>query len=131
EGGADGQLANNLDNLGRGLATFAQELGPVWKDTVIVVVSEFGRTFRENGNRGTDHGHGSAYWVLGGGISGGRVVGEQLRVQQSMLVQDRDYPVLNDYRSLLGGIFTRLWGLGSKQIEHVFPKARPADLRLV
>jgi len=131
EGGSAGQLANNLDNLGRGLATFAQELGPEWKNTVVVVVSEFGRTFRENGNRGTDHGHGSAYWVLGGDISGGRVTGEQLKVQQSMLVQDRDYPVLNNYRALLGGIFWRLWGLDSKQMEHVFPKAKPVDLQLV
>jgi uncharacterized protein (DUF1501 family) len=131
EGGAAGQLANNLDNLGRGLATFAQELGPEWKNTVVVVVSEFGRTLRENGNRGTDHGHGSVYWVLGGGISGGRVVGEQLKVQQSTLVQDRDYPVLNNYRALLGGIYSRLWGLSSKHVEYVFPQAKPVDLRLV
>ena len=93
--------------------------------------TEFGRTLRENGNRGTDHGHGSVYWVLGGGISGGRVVGEQLKVQQSTLVQDRDYPVLNNYRALLGGIYSRLWGLSSKHVEYVFPQAKPVDLRLV
>jgi uncharacterized protein (DUF1501 family) len=98
---------------------------------VVVVVSEFGRTFRENGNKGTDHGHGSVYWVLGGGIRGGRIVGEQMKVQQSMLVQDRDYPVLNNYRALLAGIYARLWGLDSKQMELVFPKAKPVDLRLV
>ena len=131
EGGAVGQLASNLDNLGRGLTTFAQELGSEWKNTVVVVVSEFGRTFRENGNRGTDHGHGSVYWVLGGDIRGGRIVGEQTRVQQSMLLQDRDYPVLNNYRALLAGIYTRLWGLGSKQMEYVFPKAKPVDLQLI
>ena len=58
EGAAQGALASNLTGLGRGLAVFAQALGAEWKNTVVVVLSEFGRTFRENGNRGTDHGHG-------------------------------------------------------------------------
>ena len=58
----------------------------------MVVISEFGRTFRENGDRGTDHGHGSVYWVLGGGINGGRIVGEQVKVDQANLFQNRDYP---------------------------------------
>jgi uncharacterized protein (DUF1501 family) len=102
-----------------------------WKDTTVVVVSEFGRTFRENGNRGTDHGHGSTYWVLGGGISGGRVAGEQVKVAQSSLLQNRDFPVLNDYRSLLGGVFARLWGLNATQIERVFPQAKAQDLHLI
>jgi len=131
EGGAQGTLANNLDNLGRGLAAFAQELGAEWNNTVVVVVSEFGRTFRENGNRGTDHGHGSVYWVLGGGIDGGRIAGEQVRVQQSTLLQNRDFPVLNNYRSLLGGLYTRLWGLSPNQIGTIFPGSQTSDLRLV
>jgi uncharacterized protein (DUF1501 family) len=131
EGGAHGQLANNLDNLGRGLSTFAQELGPEWNNTVVVVVSEFGRTFRENGNKGTDHGHGSVYWVLGGNISGGRIAGEQMKVQASTLLQNRDYPVLNNYRAMLGGLYTRLWDLNSTQLERVFPQAKASDLRLV
>jgi uncharacterized protein (DUF1501 family) len=131
EGGARGQLGNNLENLGRGLAAFAQELGPEWKNTVVVVVSEFGRTFRENGNKGTDHGHGSVYWVLGGDISGGRIAGEQVKVQQYTLLQNRDYPVLNDYRALLGGLYARMWGLNTAQLERVFPQAKSADLRLV
>ena len=131
EGGAQGQLANNLDNLGRGLSAFAQELGAEWNNTVVVVVSEFGRTFRENGNKGTDHGHGSVYWVLGGRIAGGRVVGEQTKVQQSILLQDRDYPVLNNYRAMLGGLYARLWGLSVSQIGRVFPQVKMVDLRLV
>lgn len=131
EGGAQGALANNLGNLGRGLATFSQQLGDEWHNTVVVVVSEFGRTFRENGNHGTDHGHGSVYWVLGGGISGGRIAGEQVKVQASMLLQNRDYPVLNNYRSLLGCTFARLWGLNAAQLDHVFPQSKPVDLRLV
>lgn len=131
EGGAQGPLANNLDNLGRGLAAFAQELGPEWKNTVVVVVSEFGRTFRENGNKGTDHGHGSVYWVLGGGIDGGRIAGEQVKVQQSTLLQNRDFPVLNNYRGLLAGLYVRLWGLSPAQVDKVFPGSRAADLRLM
>ncbi|HEX6832514.1 MAG TPA: DUF1501 domain-containing protein [Rudaea sp.] len=130
EGGAQGALANNLGNLGRGLAAFAQELGAEWKNTVVVVVSEFGRTFRENGNKGTDHGHGSVYWVLGGGIDGGRVKGEQVKVQASTLLQDRDYPVLNNYRDLLAGLYVRLWSLSPAQVARVFPAAKPVDLRL-
>ncbi|HZP67598.1 MAG TPA: DUF1501 domain-containing protein [Rudaea sp.] len=131
EGGARGQLAGNLDNLSRGLDAFASALGPEWNNTVVVVLSEFGRTFRENGNRGTDHGHGSVYWVLGGGIAGGRIAGQQVRVQASTLVQNRDYPVLNDYRAVLGGLFARLWGLDRDRIGQVFPRSAPADLRLV
>ena len=77
QGGASGALAANLDNLGRGLAAYAQEMGAAWKQTVVVVMSEFGRTFRENGNRGTDHGHGTVYWVLGGDIQGGKVHGSR------------------------------------------------------
>jgi uncharacterized protein (DUF1501 family) len=131
EGGAQGQLANRLGNLGRGLAAFAQELGDAWNDTTVVVVSEFGRTFRENGDKGTDHGHGSVHWILGGGIHGGRIAGEQIKVQQSTLLQNRDYPVLNNYRNVLGGLFARLWGLNASQLNTVFPQARPQDLRLV
>ncbi|MBX4378843.1 DUF1501 domain-containing protein, partial [Mycobacterium tuberculosis] len=62
QGAANGYLADRLSELGRGIAGFAEEIGPQWQDTVVVVLSEFGRTFRENGNRGTDHGHGSVYW---------------------------------------------------------------------
>jgi uncharacterized protein (DUF1501 family) len=131
EGGAQGALASNLAGLGRGLASFAQALGPEWKNTVVVVLSEFGRTFRENGNRGTDHGHGSVYWVLGGGISGGRIVGEQQRLERANLFQDRDYPVLNDYRGVLAGIFRSLWGLTPAQCAQVFPQVAPTELRLV
>jgi uncharacterized protein (DUF1501 family) len=85
EGGAAGYLATRLDELGRGLGAFAQAMGAAWRDTVVVVISEFGRTFRENGNRGTDHGHGTVYWVLGGGVRGGRVAGVQLRVSRETL----------------------------------------------
>jgi len=131
QGAASGYLAGRFDELGRGLAGFADEMGPQWRDTVVVVISEFGRTFRENGNRGTDHGHGSVYWLLGGGIRGGRVVGEQQRLEQATLFQNRDYPVLNEYRAVLGGLFGRMYGLRAEQVERVFVQTRPKDIGLV
>jgi uncharacterized protein (DUF1501 family) len=128
EGGATGYLAGRLDELGRGLAAFAQEMGSDWRDTVTVVISEFGRTFRENGNRGTDHGHGTVFWVLGGGIRGGQVLGEQIRVEQATLFQNRDYPVLNEYRAVLGGLFARMYGLNDGQIDRIFSGTKARDL---
>jgi uncharacterized protein (DUF1501 family) len=131
EGGAQGALANNLENLGRGLVALADELGPSWRDTVVVVISEFGRTFRENGNKGTDHGHGSTYWILGGGIRGGSVLGAQVKVEPASLLQDRDYPVLNDIRGLLAGLFGRMFALSPTALNQVFPDATPIDLGIV
>jgi uncharacterized protein (DUF1501 family) len=130
QGGATGYLAGRFEELGRGLAAYAKEMGPDWKDTVVVVVSEFGRTFRENGNRGTDHGHGSVYWVLGGGVAGGQVRGEQIRIEQNTLFQNRDYPVLNEYRAMLGGLFARMYGLDAGQVERIFG-AKGRDMGLV
>nr|MBF0682949.1 DUF1501 domain-containing protein [Pseudomonas sp.] len=98
QGGEGGILGYRLESLGHALAGFARGMGPAWDKTVVVVVSEFGRTFRENGNRGTDHGYGTVYWVLGGGIRGGRIAGEQVKVAADTLHEDRDFPVLNDYR---------------------------------
>lgn len=132
QGGADGQLANNLDNLSQGLAAFADGLGEAeWNNTVVVVVSEFGRTFRENGNKGTDHGHGTTYWVLGGKVNGGRVLGSQVAVNAANLLQNRDYPVLNNYRDVLGGLMKRMYGLSGSDVGTVFPGARARDLQLV
>ena len=98
---------------------------------MVVVISEFGRTFRENGNRGTDHGHGSVYWVLGGAIRGGRVAGEQVKVERATLFQNRDFPVLTDYRALFAGLFARAYGLDQKQIAQVFPGVATKDLALL
>jgi uncharacterized protein (DUF1501 family) len=100
-------------------------------DTTVVVISGFGRTFRENGDRGTDHGHGSLYWVLGGSVKGGRIVGDQIKVEQKTLFQNRDYPVLSEYRTVLGGLFRRIYGLGDERLQNIFPTVRPKDLTLV
>jgi uncharacterized protein (DUF1501 family) len=132
QGGAQGYLAARIGELGRALAGFAEEIGPqTWGNTLVVVISEFGRTFRENGNRGTDHGHGSVYWVLGGAVRGGRIAGEQVKVDQASLFQNRDYPVLTDYRALFGGLFARAYGLDQKLIAQVFPGVAAKELGLV
>jgi uncharacterized protein (DUF1501 family) len=131
EGSSEGSLAGKLASLGRGLQVFSQTLGAEWHNTVVVVLSEFGRTFRENGNRGTDHGHGTVYWVLGGAVNGGTIAGEQQLVNRRTLLEDRDYPVLNDYRAILGGLYRSLWGLSADQCARIFPQVSPLDLKLV
>lgn len=131
QGSTSGGLANNLRNLGEGLAAYANALGEEWNNTTVVVISEFGRTFRENGDKGTDHGHGTVHWVLGGKVNGGRIAGEQVAVAQPNLLQNRDYPVLNNYRDTLGGLLGRIWGLRGSQLQTVFPQAQPKDLQLV
>lgn len=133
QGGAQGALANNLSDLGKGLAGFAQEMGSTWKQTVVMVISEFGRTFRENGTRGTDHGHGSVYWLLGGGLgtAAGTVAGEQQAIEKRTLFQDRDLPVLNEYRSVLAGVFRRMYGLSDADLARIFEGVSPRDMALI
>jgi uncharacterized protein (DUF1501 family) len=132
QGAGTGALATRVGELGNGLAALAQELGDAaWRDTVVVVISEFGRTFRENGNRGTDHGHGSTYWVLGGSVRGGRVVGEQVAVRMDTLHQSRDWPVLNEYRGVFAGLFQQMYGLSAAQLGRVFEGVAPVGLGLV
>ena len=131
QGTAKGQLANHLAPLGQGLSDLCAGLGPAYKDTIIVVQSEFGRTAKENGNAGTDHGHGSVYWVMGGALRGGRIAGRQVAVNRATLFQDRDYPVLNDYRAVIGGLLRTVYGLNATQLAEIFPSAPAADLGLL
>jgi uncharacterized protein (DUF1501 family) len=132
QGAATGYLADRLSELGRALAGFSEEIGPAaWRDTVVVVISEFGRTFRENGNRGTDHGHGSVYWLIGGGINGGRIVGDQVKIEQAKLFQNRDYPVLTDYRALFAGLVRRMYGLKDSSLQRIVASVQPAELGVI
>jgi uncharacterized protein (DUF1501 family) len=132
QGGAQGYLAGRIGELGRGLAGLVDEIGPdAWLSTTVIVVSEFGRTFHENGDKGTDHGHGSVYWVLGGSVNGGRFAGPQVKLSQATLNQGRDLPVLTDYRALIGGLVARQYGLRSDRLGSVFPGARPVELELL
>ena len=131
QGGADGQLARQLAGLASGLSVLAQTLDDVWRQTTVVVLSEFGRTFRENGDKGTDHGHGNTLWVLGGGLAGGKLVGERVKVDERMLFQDRDLPMLNDYRSVLSYVTRRMYGLDARQLDYVFPAASVRDYHFI
>ncbi|WP_122928467.1 DUF1501 domain-containing protein [Sphingobium sp. LF-16] len=132
QGARDGALANRIGDLGRGIAGFVDAIGPeAWRSTTVVVMSEFGRTFHENGAKGTDHGHGSIYWVLGGGVSGGRLAGEQIQLTPDTLNEGRDLPVLTDYRGLVGGLVARQFGLKRDQLVKLFPDSASTDLRLL
>ena len=132
QGGAQGALANRIGDLGKALAAFVTEIGSdAWRDTTVVVLSEFGRTFRENGDKGTDHGHGSVYWVMGGGVRGGQIAGPQVRLAPETLNQGRDLPVLTDYRALIGGLAARSFGLSQERLASVFPATQPANLGLL
>jgi uncharacterized protein (DUF1501 family) len=121
QGNHDGQLAGRLKPLGDGLAVLAQGLGPVWNDTVVVVISEFGRTVHENGNRGTDHGHGNAIWVLGGPVKGGKIYGEWPGLAAAQLYQGRDLAVTTDYRHPLTTILERHLRLPDAAMAKIFP----------
>lgn len=131
QGGAQGIMADRLAELGAGLAEFQEALGPAWSDTVVVVISEFGRTFAENGNRGTDHGSGSALWVMGGAVKGGRLAGQQALMQASTLHENRDWPVLNDYRAVLGGLMSEWFRMDRAAVGRVLAGAPPQDLGLL
>jgi uncharacterized protein (DUF1501 family) len=121
QGGARGQLANRLQPLGRGLAELAARLGPVFDDTAILVVSEFGRTVRQNGTGGTDHGHGNVMWALGGRIAGGKVHGRWPGVDTASLYEGRDLAVTTDFRSVLAGVCAHHLGLPDARLAGVFP----------
>ena len=121
QGAAHGQLANHLQPLGEGLAALTQGLGPVYQDTTILVISEFGRTMRENGNGGTDHGHGNVMWVLGGKVAGGKVYGEWPGLGDENLYEGRDLAITTDFRQVIGAILERHLRLSDNHLHHVFP----------
>lgn len=125
QGGATGQLARNLKSLGEGLATLSQGLGSVYSDTAIVVMSEFGRTVRENGNGGTDHGHGNVMWLMGGGIKGDKVYGEWPGLAQAQLYEGRDLAVTTDFRDVIASVLSRHLQLDGGKINQIFPNYSP------
>lgn len=121
QGAGRGQLANRLAPLGQGLAVLAQRLGPMFEDTTVVVMSEFGRTARENGNGGTDHGHGNVMWLMGGGVAGGKVYGDWQGVGDDALNEGRDLPVTTDFRSVLAQVAERHLRMNDTQLSQIFP----------
>jgi uncharacterized protein (DUF1501 family) len=119
EGGVQGQLSNLLRDLGQGIAAFHLDMGDRMGDVMFVSMSEFGRTARENGNRGTDHGHANCMFVMGGGVKGGRVYSRWPGMSEGELYQGRDLAVTTDYRSVLSEIMTK--HLGNRDLKAVFP----------
>src|SRR5579859_2838423 len=119
EGGAQGQLANLLRDLGQSLAAFSQDMGDRMDDVVVVTMSEFGRTAHENGNRGTDHGHANCMFVMGGPVKGGKVYGKWPGLGPEQLNDGRDLALTTDFRSVLGEIISR--HLGTQELNSVFP----------
>ena len=130
QGGAKGQLANRLQPLGQGLAELATRLGPTFDDTTILVVSEFGRTVRQNGTGGTDHGHGNVMWALGGNVAGGKVHGRWPGIDAPSLHEGRDLAVTTDFRQVLAGVCAYNLGLPDAKLAAVFPGFDGAPLNL-
>ena len=118
--GADkGTLARNFQSFAETIVAFRKDLGAHWPRVVVVAMSEFGRTVRENGTRGTDHGHGSTIFAIGSALAGQRVLGEPYRLQDDFLFEGRDLPVHTDFRLILSEVLTTHMGYGA--METVFP----------
>ena len=121
QGGSQGQLARGLQQLANGLNTLAESLDSIFTDTTIAIVSEFGRTVKENGNRGTDHGHGNVMWLLGDKVRGGQVYGEWPGLEEEQLYQGRDLEVTTDFRDIIASVLTEHMEIDSNQLRQIFP----------
>jgi uncharacterized protein (DUF1501 family) len=127
EGGAQGQLAGRLAQLDAGLASLKQQLGPVWNDTAVLLVTEFGRTAAINGTRGTDHGTATAAFLVGGAVAGGRVITRWPGLSQQALYQGRDLAPTLDLRCVLKGLLADQLHVSSRSLENtVFPDSASA-----
>ncbi|HEV2285551.1 MAG TPA: DUF1501 domain-containing protein [Steroidobacteraceae bacterium] len=127
EGGAEGQLAGRLAALDKGLATLKEELGPTWKDTAVLLVTEFGRTAAINGTRGTDHGTGTMSFLVGGAVAGGRVVADWPGLSGRGLYQGRDVMPTLDLRSVVKGVLEEHLGVPARALDTtVFPQSERA-----
>jgi uncharacterized protein (DUF1501 family) len=119
QGAAQGQLASRLDDFSRSIAALVTDLGDRMADTVVLTMSEFGRAVNENGNRGTDHGHGNAMMVIGGGVRGGHVYGKWPGLSVDKRYDGRDLAVTTDFRDVFGEIVAR--HLGLSDAHAIFP----------
>lgn len=119
QGNSRGQLANLLQQFSSGIAALYQDLGQRMDDVVVLTMSEFGRTVRENGNRGTDHGHANAMFVMGNSVRGGKVYGRWPGLKNDQLFEGRDLALTTDFRDVFGEIAAR--HLGAKDLKPVFP----------
>lgn len=126
---SEGQLANRLREYGQALGAFWQDMGDHMEDVVVVTMSEFGRTAHENGNRGTDHGHANAMFVMGGPVKGGKVYGRWPGLEKEQLYENRDLALTSDFRDVLAELVAR--HLGNPSVASVFPGYDPKFLGLV
>ncbi len=122
QGGAQGQLALRLRDFGGSIASFCSDLGDRMEDVVVLTMSEFGRTARENGSAGTDHGHANCLFVIGGDVRGGRVYGSWPGLEPEQLYDGRDLALTTDFRDVFAEVLTR--HLGIENLESVFPRYR-------
>jgi uncharacterized protein (DUF1501 family) len=125
QGAEQGQLAARLREFGGAVAAFARDLGDRMADVAVLTMSEFGRTVAENGNHGTDHGHGTAMLVLGGGVRGGSVYGTWPGLAREQLFDGRDLAVTTDFRTLFSEVATRHLGLSARTA--IFPGWKSSD----
>jgi len=119
QGAATGQLATRLADFAQSINALVTDLGDKMGDVVILTMSEFGRMARENGNRGTDHGHAGALFVIGGGVKGGKVYGKWPGLEQEQLYEGRDLALTTDFRSVFSEITAR--HMGAKKTDQIFP----------
>ena len=119
EGSTTGQIATRLDDFANGIAAFARDMGDAMADVVLVTMSEFGRAVQENGNRGTDHGHGNAMMILGGPVKGGKVYGKWPGLQKEQRWEGRDLAITTDFRDVFAELVTG--HLGARDVSTIFP----------
>ena len=127
QGGATGQLAQRLGDFSQSVAALVQDLGDRMADVVILTMSEFGRTVRQNGNGGTDHGHATTMFVIGGSVKGGKVHGRWPGLAPEQLYEGRDLALTTDFRAVFAEVASKQ--LGATALESIFPGygSRPAE----
>jgi uncharacterized protein (DUF1501 family) len=129
QGGATGQLALRLDDFASAISALVTDLGDRMADVAILTMSEFGRTARQNGNGGTDHGHAGCLFVIGGSVKGGKVHGRWPGLEPEQLNEGRDLALTTDFRSVFGEVVRK--HLGASALERVFPGFTPLELGLL
>jgi uncharacterized protein (DUF1501 family) len=127
QGNSRGQLSLRLQDFSNGIAALATDLGKRMDDVVILTMSEFGRTVRENGNRGTDHGHANAMFMLGNGVRGGKIYGDWPGLKNDQLYEGRDLALTTDFRDVFGEVAKK--HLGTSNIQNVFPGYAISDAK--
>ncbi len=129
QGGATGQLAQRLDDFSTSIRALVTDLGDRMSDVVILTMSEFGRTARQNGSGGTDHGHAGCLFVIGGPVKGGRVHGKWPGLELEQLNEGRDLALTTDFRSVFGEVVKK--HLGATALDRVFPGFAGSDLGIL